>query len=60
MPGSTEKCPTQHASVAIAIIKYLPVIWEIFFSDFIQIICFQEPIEKLYLKIEIILIFKYI
>ena len=24
MPGSTQKCPAQHASVAIAIIKHPP------------------------------------
>ena len=34
MPGSTEKCPTQHASAAIAIIN------PTFFFNFIQISCF--------------------
>ena len=38
MPGSTQKCPTQHAPVDIAIIKHPPpLLWEIFFSNFIAI-----------------------
>ena len=41
MPGSTQKCPPQHAPFDIASIKH-----QTFFSNFIPIFCFQEPIEK--------------
>ena len=41
MPGSTQKCPPQHAPVDIVIIKHPPpLLWEIFFPNFIPIFCF--------------------
>ena len=45
MPGSTQKCPTQHASVAIAIIKHPPFSLKLF-SNFNQTFCFKEPMHK--------------
>ena len=38
MPGLTQKCPPQHAPVDIAIINPPPLMWEIFFSNFIPIL----------------------
>ena len=47
MPGSTHKCPTQHALVDIAIIKHPPTSLLKWVSNFIQMLCFKEPIHKL-------------
>ena len=41
MPDSREKCPTQHASIAIAIIKHLPPSSENFFYQFYSNILFS-------------------
>ena len=38
MPGSTQKCPPQHAPVDIAIIKHPPSGEKCFFSNFIPIL----------------------
>ena len=52
MPGSTEKCPTQHASVAIAIIKHLPPSSEkdIFFQFYSNILFLRTHRKIIYEK----------
>ena len=57
MPGSTQKYPTQHASVAIAIIKDPPLLSEIIFPIKIKYFVTKNLYRN---EIEIILIFKYI
>ena len=41
MPGSTQKCLPQHASIDIAIIT--PLLWEIFFPILFQYFVFKNP-----------------
>ena len=51
MPGSTQKCPPQHASVDIAIIKHPPSCDNLFFPILIQnffLITNREMKMKLY------------
>ena len=46
MPGSTQKYPTRHSSVDIAIIKHPPSSLLKLFSKFIQMFCFKQVINK--------------
>ena len=57
MPSSTQKCPTQHASVAIAITKH-PLSSEKYIFQFYLNILFLKTNREM--KNEITLIFKYI
>ena len=44
MPGSTQKCPPQHASAHIAIFNPPPpLLWEIFFPIILKYFVFKNP-----------------
>ena len=60
MPGSTEKCPAQHESVAIAIIKHPPTSSEKYSFYFYSNILLLRTYREIMHKNEIILISKYI
>ena len=43
MPGSTQKCPPQHASVDIAIIKHTPSCEKYIFPILFKYFVFKNP-----------------